>query len=88
MVTTRHDCARCDSEHIRRNGHSGSHARYQCKACGYQARVVPVAAVLAHLVADAPPSYKSRAYHAPCMLVTPHYTTARHGTIRNYLKMP
>jgi transposase-like protein len=41
MVTTQHTCARCSSEHIRRNGHSGGHARYPCKACGYQARFVP-----------------------------------------------
>ena len=26
-----------------RNDHSGGHARYQYKACGYQARVVPAA---------------------------------------------
>lgn len=44
MVTTQHTCARCGSEQIRRNGHSGGHARYQCKACGYQARFVPAAA--------------------------------------------
>ena len=44
MVTTQHLCARCGSEQIRRNGHSGGHARYQCKACGYQARFVPAAA--------------------------------------------
>ena len=44
MVTTQHSCARCGSEQIRRNGHSGGHARYQCKACGYQARFVPAAA--------------------------------------------
>jgi transposase-like protein len=44
MVTTPHSCARCGSEQIRRNGHSGGHARYQCKACGYQARFVPAAA--------------------------------------------
>ena len=44
MVTTQHLCARCGSEHIRRNGHSGGHARCQCKACGYQVRFVPAAA--------------------------------------------
>ncbi|WP_449404359.1 transposase-like zinc-binding domain-containing protein [Hymenobacter roseosalivarius] len=38
-----HTCARCGSERIRRNGHSSGHARYQCKACGYQARFLPVA---------------------------------------------
>ena len=44
MVITQHICARCGSEHIRRNGHSAGHARHQCKACGYQARFVPAAA--------------------------------------------
>lgn len=44
MVTTQHLCTRCGSEHVRRNGHSGSHASYQCKACGYQTRFVPAAA--------------------------------------------
>ena len=43
MVTTIHYCAKCGSAEIRRNGHSGGHARYQCKACGYQARFVPAA---------------------------------------------
>jgi len=43
MVTTQHLCAACGSEHIRRNGSSGGHAKYQCKACGYQARFVPAA---------------------------------------------
>jgi len=43
MVTTQHTCAKCGSEHIRRNGHSGGHARYQCKACGHQARFAPAA---------------------------------------------
>ena len=44
---TQHACARCGSEQIRRNGHSGGYAHYQCKACGYQARFVPVAAARA-----------------------------------------
>ena len=43
MVTTIHTCAKCDSTDIRRNGHSNGHARYQCKACGHQARFVPAA---------------------------------------------
>jgi transposase-like protein len=43
MVTTIHTCAKCGSADIRRNGHSQGHARYQCKACGYQARFVPAA---------------------------------------------
>lgn len=43
MVTTQHLCAACGSEHIRRNGSSGGQAKYQCKACGHQARFVPAA---------------------------------------------
>ena len=43
MVYTQHLCARCGSEHIRRNGTQGSQPKYQCKACGYQARFVPAA---------------------------------------------
>ena len=43
MVTTIHTCAKCGSADIRRNGHSNGHARYQCKACGHQARFVPAA---------------------------------------------
>ena len=44
MVTTQHSCAKCGSEQIHRNGHSGGHARYRCNACGHQARFVPAAA--------------------------------------------
>lgn len=43
MVYTQHLCAACGSEHIRRNGTSQGHAKYQCKACGHQARFVPAA---------------------------------------------
>ena len=44
MVSTQHTCAKCGSEQIIRNGHSGGHARYQCKDCGHRARFVPAAA--------------------------------------------
>ena len=44
MVSTQHTCAKCGSEQIVRNGHSGGPARYQCKACGHQARFVHAAA--------------------------------------------
>ncbi|MGI4832617.1 MAG: transposase-like zinc-binding domain-containing protein [Janthinobacterium lividum] len=47
MVYTQHLCAKCGSEHIRRNGTSQGHAKYQCKACGYQARFTPAAAAKA-----------------------------------------
>ncbi len=47
MVFTQPLCARCGSEHIRRNGTQGGQAKYQCKACGYQARFVPAAAAKA-----------------------------------------
>lgn len=43
MVYTQHFCAKCGSDQIRRNGHRQGHARYQCKACRYQARFVPAA---------------------------------------------
>jgi len=43
MVTTQHLCAACGSEQIRRNGSAAGHAKYQCKACGHQARFVPAA---------------------------------------------
>lgn len=43
MVYAQHFCARCGSEHIRRNGTQGGQPKYQCKACGYQARFVPAA---------------------------------------------
>ena len=43
MVTTIHTCTKCGSAEIRLNGHSSGHARYHCKACGYQARFVPAA---------------------------------------------
>ena len=44
MVYTQHLCAACGSDQLRRNGSSQGHAKYQCKACGHQARLVPAAA--------------------------------------------
>ena len=43
MVFTQHYCAKCASEQIRRNGHSGGRAKYQCKACGHQGYLQPAA---------------------------------------------
>ena len=43
MVYTQHYCANCASEQIRRNGHSGGRAKYQCKACGHQGYFQPAA---------------------------------------------
>lgn len=43
MVKAQHICAKCGSEQIQRNGHSGGHARYRCTSCGHQARFVPAA---------------------------------------------
>ena len=43
MVYTQHYCAKCASEQIRRNGHSGGRAKYQCKACGHQGYLQPAA---------------------------------------------
>ena len=42
MVTTQQVCARCSSEHIRRNGHSGGHARYQCKILAAKPGLCPL----------------------------------------------
>ena len=47
MVFTQHFCAACGSEHIRRNGSAGGHAKYQCKGGGHQARFTPAAVVKA-----------------------------------------
>jgi len=52
MVTTQYLCAACGSEQIRRNGSSGGHAKYQCKACGHQARFVPAAVARARRYAQ------------------------------------
>jgi len=43
MVYTQHYCAKCASEQIRRNGHSGGRAKYQCKACGHRGYFQPAA---------------------------------------------
>ena len=52
MVSTQYLCAAYGSKHIRRNGSSQSHAKYQCTACGHQARFVPVAVERAPLYAQ------------------------------------
>ena len=43
MVYIQYFCAKCGSEHIRRNGSSQGHAKYQCKACNFQGRFMPAA---------------------------------------------
>ncbi|MGI4871535.1 MAG: transposase-like zinc-binding domain-containing protein [Janthinobacterium lividum] len=43
MIITTHLCGSCSSDQLRRNGSSQGHAKYQCKACGHQARLVPAA---------------------------------------------
>ena len=43
MVYTQHYCAKCASEQIRRNGHSGGRVKYQCKSCGHQGYFEPAA---------------------------------------------
>lgn len=43
MIYTQHCCAKCGSEHVRRNGTSQGHAKYQCKSCNYQGRFAPAA---------------------------------------------
>ena len=52
MITTTHLCAICGSDQLRRNGSSQGHAKYQCKACGHQARLVPAAAAKAEQYAQ------------------------------------
>ena len=47
MVTMQHLCAACGGEHIRLNGSSQGHAKYQCTSCSHQARFVPAAAARA-----------------------------------------
>ena len=44
MIYTHHLCAACGSDQLRRNGSSQGYAKYHCKACGHQARLVPAAA--------------------------------------------
>ena len=41
MFYTQHYCAKCASEQIRRNGHSGGRTKYQCKAYGHQGYFQP-----------------------------------------------
>lgn len=53
MVYTQHLCARCNSEQIRCNSTQGGQPKYQCKACGYQARFVPAAVAKAAQYAQA-----------------------------------
>ena len=43
MVYIQYFCAKCGSEHIRRNGSSQGHAKSQCKACNFQGRFMPAA---------------------------------------------
>lgn len=52
MIYTQHTCAKCGSDQLRRNGSSQGHAKYQCKACNYQGRLVPLAPARAAQVAQ------------------------------------
>ena len=52
MVYTQHYCAKCASEQIRRNGHSGGRAKYQCKAYGHQGYFQPAAVEIARQYAQ------------------------------------
>ena len=47
IISKHYVCAKCGSGHLRRNGSSQGHAKYQCKACGNQARFAPAAAARA-----------------------------------------
>ena len=52
MVYTQHYYAKCASEQIRRNGHSGGRAKYQCKAYGHQGYFQPAAVEIARQYAQ------------------------------------
>ena len=52
MVYTQHYRAKCASEQIRRNGHSGGRAKYQCKAYGHQGYFQPAAVEIARQYAQ------------------------------------
>ena len=43
MIYTQHFCAKCGSEHVRRNGSKNGQPKYQCTACRYQGLFVPAA---------------------------------------------
>lgn len=43
MIFTTQLCGRCGSEQVRKNGSTGGRAKYQCKACGFQGTLHPVA---------------------------------------------
>ena len=43
MIQTTHYCAKCGSDHLRRNGSNNGRAKYQCTACRHQGLFVPAA---------------------------------------------
>ncbi len=47
MLTTQHVCGKCGSTHVRKNGSSGGHAKYQCTTCRHQGYFQPAAAARA-----------------------------------------
>ena len=59
MVYTQYLYARCGSKHLRRNGTQGGQPKYQCTACGYQARFVPAAVAKAAQYAQGKPCLAS-----------------------------
>ena len=44
MIQTTHYCAKCGSDHVRRNGSKNGQPKYQCTVCRYQGLFVPAAA--------------------------------------------
>ena len=44
MIQTTHYCAKCGSDHVRRNGSKNGQPKYQCTVCWYQGLFVPAAA--------------------------------------------
>ena len=44
MIQTTHYCAKCGSDHVRRNGSKNGQPKYQCTVCRHQGLFVPAAA--------------------------------------------
>ena len=44
MIQTTHYCAKCGSDHVRRDGSKNGQPQYQCTVCRHQGLFVPAAA--------------------------------------------
>ena len=88
MVTTQHLCAACGSEQIRRNGSAAGHAKYQCKACGHQARFEPAAIAKAVRYAQVDQLLLERNSQRSIMRVTGVSRTTVAGRVKKSLGGP